>query len=75
MKILKYNGYLGTIEPDIENNIFYGKLAFISDLVTYEATTLAELEQEFKTSVDLYLQACTEDGRSSDAPFSCWNMP
>ena len=31
-------------------------------MVTYEASTLAELEQEFKTSVDLYLQSCVEDG-------------
>ncbi|EAA5422138.1 toxin-antitoxin system HicB family antitoxin, partial [Salmonella enterica subsp. enterica] len=51
MKHLKYKGYLGTVEPDFENNVLYGKLAFIRDLVTYEASTLAELEQEFKTSV------------------------
>lgn len=69
MKHLKYKGYLGTVEPDFENNILYGKLAFIGDLVTYEATTLAELEQEFKTSVDLYLQACEEDGKKPDSPF------
>ncbi len=69
MKHLKYKGYLGTVEPDFENNILYGKLAFISDLVTYEATTLSELEQEFKTSVDLYLQACVEDGKKPDTPF------
>ncbi|ELI3143951.1 type II toxin-antitoxin system HicB family antitoxin, partial [Escherichia coli] len=55
MKHLKYKGYLGTVEPDFENNILHGKLAFIRDLVTFEAETLADLEREFKTSVDLYL--------------------
>ena len=69
MKHLKYKGYLGTVEPDFENNVLYGKLAFIRDLVTYEASTLAELEQEFKTSVDLYLQSCVEDGKEPDTPF------
>ena len=69
MKHLKYKGYLGTVEPDFENNILYGKLAFIRDLVTYEAETLADLEREFKTSVDLYLQSCVEDGKEPDAPF------
>lgn len=69
MKHLKYKGYLGTVEPDFDNNILYGKLAFIGDLVTYEAETLAELEQEFKVSVDLYLQACAEDGKKPDTPF------
>lgn len=29
MKHLKYKGYLGTVEPDFENNVLYGKLAFI----------------------------------------------
>lgn len=69
MKHLKYKGYLGTVEPDFENNILYGKLAFIRDLVTYEAETLADLEREFKTSVDLYLQSCVEDGKEPDTPF------
>lgn len=69
MKYLKYNGYIGTIEPDLENNILYGKLAFIRDLVTYEANTIAELAKEFKVSVDLYLQACKEDGKEPDIPF------
>lgn len=69
MKHLKYKGYLGTVEPDFENNILHGKLAFIRDLVTFEAETLADLEREFKTSVDLYLQSCVEDGKEPDAPF------
>ncbi|HFR5753487.1 TPA: type II toxin-antitoxin system HicB family antitoxin, partial [Shigella sonnei] len=54
---------------DFENNILHGKLAFIRDLVTFEAETLADLEREFKTSVDLYLQSCVEDGKEPDAPF------
>ncbi|EAR4523511.1 type II toxin-antitoxin system HicB family antitoxin [Salmonella enterica] len=27
------------------------------------------MEQEFKTSVDLYLKACAEDGKKPDTPF------
>ncbi|EEV3063051.1 type II toxin-antitoxin system HicB family antitoxin [Escherichia coli] len=69
MKHFKYKGYLGTVEPDFENNILHGKLAFIRDLVTFEAETLADLEREFKTSVDLYLQSCVEDGKEPDTPF------
>ncbi|HFT3113372.1 TPA: type II toxin-antitoxin system HicB family antitoxin [Salmonella enterica subsp. enterica serovar Paratyphi B] len=69
MKPLKYKGYLGTVEPDFDNNILYGKLAFIRDLVTYEATTLSELEKEFKVSVDLYLQDCAAMNKEADTPF------
>lgn len=66
---LKYQGYLGTIEPQIANGTLFGKLAFIRDLVTYEASTLAALEQEFHTSVDLYLASCQELGRRPNKPF------
>ena len=35
MKHLKYKGYLGTVEPDFENNILHGKLAFITSVDLY----------------------------------------
>ena len=47
MKLLNYKGYVGTIEADLENNILFGKLAYIRDLVTYEAESLSELEKNF----------------------------
>ncbi|MFZ7343068.1 type II toxin-antitoxin system HicB family antitoxin [Avibacterium volantium] len=69
MTLLKYKGYVGTIEADLENNVLFGKLAYIRDVVTYEAETLPQLEKEFQTSVDLYLQDCQELGRAPDKPF------
>ncbi|MFU2079065.1 type II toxin-antitoxin system HicB family antitoxin [Avibacterium endocarditidis] len=69
MTLLKYKGYVGTIEADLENNVLFGKLAYIRDMVTYEAETLPQLEKEFQTSVDLYLQDCQELGRTPDKPF------
>ena len=69
MTYLSYRGYKGTIEPQIETGTLYGKLAFIRDLVTYEATTLTELEREFKASVDAYLEDCAELEKRPDKPF------
>ncbi len=69
MTYLKYKGYLGTIEPDIEDGSLFGKLAFIRDLVTYESGTLKGLEKEFQLSVDGYLQSCKELGREPNLPF------
>ncbi len=68
MKYLKYKGYLGTIEPDIESGTLYGKLAYIRDLVTYEAIDLKTLEYEFRVSVDAYLEDCRELGKVPDTP-------
>ncbi|MFZ7200021.1 type II toxin-antitoxin system HicB family antitoxin [Avibacterium avium] len=69
MTLLKYKGYVGTIEADLENNVLFGKLAYIRDVITYEAETLPQLEKEFQTSVDLYLQDCQKLGRTPDKPF------
>lgn len=65
---LSYKGYLGTIEPDLESGMLFGKLAFIRDLVTYEANDLKALEQEFRASVDGYLEDCSELGKVPDTP-------
>lgn len=69
MTYFSYKGYQGTIEPQVDTGTLYGKLAFIRDLVTYEATTLTELEAEFKASVDGYLEDCAEVGKTPDKPF------
>ncbi|EYU16135.1 type II toxin-antitoxin system HicB family antitoxin [Photorhabdus aegyptia] len=69
MKYLKYKGYSGTIEFDLENNTLFGKLEYIRDLVTYEAKTIVELENEFKISIDLYLQDCKELNKNPDVSY------
>ena len=56
--ILEYKGYVGRIEFSAEDKIFHGKLEFINDLVTFEATSVEELEKEFKSAVDDYLETC-----------------
>jgi predicted HicB family RNase H-like nuclease len=68
-RYLSYKGYEGTIEPQIEEGTLYGKLAFIRDLVTYEAKTLPALEKEFKRSVDEYLRDCAALKKTPDVPF------
>lgn len=69
MTFMKYKGYLGTIEPDLESGELFGKLAFIRDLVTFEADTIKALEHEFHASVDAYLESCAELGKKPDVPF------
>ena len=67
---LKYKGYLGSIEPSVEDNCLYGKILFINDLITYEAETVSELEKEFRAAVDDYLETCKALGREPQKPCS-----
>jgi len=61
--IIEYNGYIGSIEYSPEDKCFFGKLEMIDDLVTFEATTADELEENFHNAVDEYIKTCKELGR------------
>lgn len=63
MDILKYNDYEGTAELDMTRGVCRGKILFINDLVTYEASQPSELQKEFEDAVDDYVETCAELGR------------
>lgn len=68
MDILKYKDYEGTAELDMTRRICRGKILFIDDLVTYEATSPAELQREFEAAVDDYIDTCASLGREPQKP-------
>lgn len=67
--MLTYRGYVGTYELDTDDNMFYGKLVGINQLVTFESDTASGLQQAFHESVDDYLAFCAEKGIVADKPF------
>lgn len=61
---LEYNSYIGSIEFSPEDKVFYGKLEMIDDLITFEADSATELENNFHSAVDEYLETCKKLGRT-----------
>lgn len=57
---MNYKGYIARVLYDGEEKVLRGRVAGIDDLVTFEATSVDELEREFHVSVDEYLAFCTE---------------
>lgn len=53
-----YNGYLGSLRYDPVSGLYHGVLLDIEDVVTFEAKTAPEAENEFHKSVDVYLDFC-----------------
>lgn len=68
--MMKYKGYTGHVEYDDDARIFHGEVLGIKDVVTFQGTTVDEIEQSFKDSVDDYLAFCKERGEDPDRPFS-----
>ena len=67
--MMEYKGYLGSVHYNDEDEVFYGKLAFIRDLVSYEGKSVTELKQSFQEAVDDYLETCEQTGKKPQTPF------
>jgi len=65
---LEYKGYIGTVEA--EEGVFFGRVAGLRDVITFQGTTFAEVEQAFRDSIDDYLAFCGERGEPPDRPYS-----
>ncbi len=70
MELLSFNGYQGTVETSIADGILHGKILFITDLVTFEAETLAQLKLEFEAAVLDYLATCAALDKRPEKPCS-----
>ena len=65
-EIFEYDGYYGSIEVEYNTThgaVFYGKLLFMKDSITYESVIEGDLYEEFKLAVDDYIITCGELGK------------
>jgi predicted HicB family RNase H-like nuclease len=60
MNAMQYKGYLGSVEYDTNERLFYGKLLHIRSLVSYEATDTDGLNMAFQEAVEDYLSHCRQ---------------
>ena len=67
---MKYKGYEGVVTFDDEAKIFHGEVIGLKDVITFQGTSVEELEREFKESVDDYLEFCKKKKRPPEKPFS-----
>jgi predicted HicB family RNase H-like nuclease len=56
--ILEHKGYIGSVEFNADDKVFFGKILGIKDLVTFEGESVSELEQSFHDMIEDYLQTC-----------------
>jgi predicted HicB family RNase H-like nuclease len=66
---LEYKGYVGTVEFSAEDRIFFGKMQGINDLVTFEGSSVAELDEAFQEAVMDYLETCKTLNKSPEKVF------
>jgi predicted HicB family RNase H-like nuclease len=67
---MMYKGYAARIEFDAEDEIFVGRLAGITDIVSFHGTTVEELKTSFQEAVDHYLAVSEKTGIPPQKPYS-----
>lgn len=70
MDILKFKGYEGSAELDMDRGVCRGKILFIDDLVTYEADSPRDLIKEFHEAVEDYIETCKQVGKAPQKSMS-----
>jgi predicted HicB family RNase H-like nuclease len=70
LNMMQYKGYTAKIEYDDEDQLFYGNVLDLNDVITFSGASTAELLRGLEESVDAYLMYCKEKGRQPEKPFS-----
>ena len=66
---LKYKKYVGTVQFDADDLIFHGHVLGINDIISFEGSSVAELEQDFKAAIDDYFETCRKISKEQEKPF------
>jgi len=67
--ILLYKGYIGSVNFSLDDEIFWGKIEHINDLITFESDNAHELKDAFEGAIDEYLAFCDEKNIQPEKPF------
>jgi predicted HicB family RNase H-like nuclease len=68
--MMEYKGYIGIVEYDDDARLFHGDIINTRDIITFQGTTVEEIEKALKDSVDDYLAWCQEEGVEPERPYS-----
>jgi predicted HicB family RNase H-like nuclease len=67
--ILQYKDFIGSVHFNADDEIFFGKIEGIDDLVSFEGNTVSELKKSFEEAVDDYVVICKENGKKIEKSY------
>ena len=67
--VITYKGFIGTVNFSTEDHLFFGKIEGIDGLVTFEGSTVKELEDAFRYMVDLHIADCKAEGKLAEKSY------
>ena len=59
--VLTYKGFVGSVHFSADDNVFFGKVEGINDLITFEGETVQKLKDAFCYMVDEHINDCAAE--------------
>lgn len=63
---LTYQGYTASITYNSDDEVFFGKVIGVNDLIIFEGTSVTDLKEGFQEAIEDYLETCKAIGKSPD---------
>lgn len=60
---LTYKGLTAKIEFSADDNVFFGRVLGIPEIVSFHAENVEDLKKEMAGMIDFYLESCEKKGR------------
>lgn len=60
-KVLEYKDFVGSVSFSEEDNVYFGKVEGINDLISYEGRNMEELTEAFHYMIDKHIEDCVEE--------------
>ena len=60
---MEYKGYSARIEYNSDDKCFYGTIAGITDVISFEGSSVVQLQESFAEAVEDYLDLCRRHGK------------
>jgi predicted HicB family RNase H-like nuclease len=68
--ILTYKDFIGSVHFSAEDNIFFGKVEGVNDLITFEGESVTDLTNAFHSVVDEHIKDCERENIPAEKSYN-----
>ena len=59
--VLTYKGFIGSVRFSAQDDVFFGKVEGVNDLITFEGDSVKELKNAFCYVIDEHIKDCERE--------------
>ena len=59
--VLTYRGFIGSVRFSAQDDVFFGKIEGVNDLITFEGDSVKELKDAFRYVIDEHIKDCENE--------------